>query len=149
MPRKKKGEKKKKEPPDIDWASDQNFNAFEPIVYVEMDRQCFVFKDQLDRFEALMRSKFPQTIFHVVVNSKLLLGEAGSPRNGSFEIWFAQNARCKEELMWTAVAKGPPRRLKFSTNEYEDLWPLMKKILARYYKVEEPKSTEDLDDEDE
>lgn len=143
-PKKKKSKEKrmKKEPIlEIDYASDQYFKPSEPIVYVEMDRQCFVFKEQLDVFETIMKSKFPQTIFHIVTNPTKIVGELG-PRHGSFEIWFAQNGRCPEELLWSGVNKGPPRKLKFSNNEYEDLWPQIKKILGRFYKLEE------IDEED-
>lgn len=149
MPPKKKKQSKrpKKEPiPDIDLASDEHFKPLEPIVYVEMDKNCFVFKEQLDNFEQLMQAKFPQTKFHFLINTKHLVGEQG-PRNGSFEIWFAQNARCKEELLWTGIDKGPPRRLKFSKNDYLDLWPNIKKILTRFYQLDEMGSNEEVDNE--
>lgn len=147
MPPKDKSKPKrvKKEPvEEIDLASDQYFKPSEPIVYIEIEKQCFVFKEQMDKFQNLLQSKFPNVKFHIIVNSKKLLGES-APRTGSFEIWFAQNARCKEELLWTGVHKGPPRRLKFSKNDYEDLWPQIKKILLRYYKVEEPENEDDED----
>lgn len=143
--KKEKKGSKKKEPEEIDWASDAFFEPSEAIVNVEMDQSCFVFKEQLDIFQELLQTRFPQTTFRFVINSRKLVGESG-PRRGSFEIWFAQNARCNDELLWTGVKLGPPRRLKFSNNDYEDLWPQIKKILARFYQVEEPVKEEEDDD---
>lgn len=126
--------KGKKHAPDIDYASDEHFNPVESLIYLEHETRCFVYDKQKVKFEESLREQFPYRTFHVLVNRPALLGEKTPPRDGSFEIWLSQNARCERELLWSGVARGPPRRFKFPSN-YAQLWPQVKQIISRYYKM--------------
>lgn len=129
--------------PEIDWCADENFKPQEPLVFIEHDRRCFVYREQEELFEATLTAAFPDRIFHFLVNTLGRVGELG-PRDGSFEISFAQNARCVEEVLWSGLKKGPPRRLKFP-NDYAAFLPQLKKIMSRYFKMT---SAENLSEND-
>lgn len=118
---------------EIDWAAEENFNAAEPLVIVEYDRRCFVYREQAEQFESELRAAFPDRQFRMAINMPSRVGELG-PRDGSFELWLAQNARCEPEQLWSGVGSGPPRVLKFPP-DYAEFWPRIQKILMRFYKA--------------
>lgn len=129
MPAKKpqKAKKPKKVEVEIDWADDEHFDENLAMVYIEYDAMCYIFQEQVDLFMGKLTARFPNLKFLPMLNNKLRLGEAG-PRSGSFEIYIAQNARAPVKKLWSGIDKGPPRREKFS-NEYEECWPTVQKIL--------------------
>lgn len=137
MPKEKKAkkEKKKKEVvvPDTDWTAAPHFKENVCIVYIECCRKCFVFAEQAQLFFDMLCEHFPKHKFQMSVNSIFKLGEDG-PREGSFEIRIAQHARLNDELVWSGIKAGPPRRENFST-DYADVWPLIEKILSRKLKL--------------
>lgn len=128
-PKKKpqKAKKPKKVDVEIDWADDEHFNEYLAMVFIEYDAMCYIFQEQVDLFLGKLIARFPNLIFKPMLNTKLRLGEAG-PRSGSFEISIAQHARAAEKKLWSGIDKGPPRREKFS-NDYEECWPTVQKIL--------------------
>lgn len=139
---------KAKKPPavEFDYAADENFKPNEPLVHLEYDRRCFVYREQAELFAAQLGAAFPERTFHVLANLASRVGELG-PRDGSFEIWFAQNARCAAEQLWTGVQKGPPRRLKFPA-DYAELFPAAKRIMARYFKVPSAEKVDEAEEEE-
>jgi selT/selW/selH-like putative selenoprotein len=64
-------------------------------------------------------SEFPE--FQVLINQS-------KPRKGSFELIF-QDEKGQEQLLWTGIEKGPPKKLKFP--DHEELMPLIKKQIEK------------------
>lgn len=54
---------------------------------------------------------------------ELQLNPAGNPKRGSFEI------SVNEELIWSGLGKGPPRKLKFPDSE--ELIDKFRKVLKK------------------
>lgn len=130
----KKG-KKIKEIVEIDWAADEHFNPFVAIVYIEYDSKCFVYLQKVNEFKAELVEKYEKQKFEFVQNApSRMTGADNSPRYGSFEIEFAQNARLQTELLWSGIDRGPPRIEKFP-RYFDQLWPVITKILRRSLEI--------------
>lgn len=133
MPKPKKGKKKNEQIiPDVDWTLPELFKENVSIVYIECCRKCFVFTEQANLFFQMLCAQFPEREFRLAINSVFKLGE-NAPREDSFEITVAQNAKLPNELVWSGIAGGPPRREKFSP-DYANVWPVIQQIVTRKLK---------------
>lgn len=128
----KRDKKQKKEIIEIDYADDEHFDEQLAFVYIEFDNKCYVFEEQFQKFMLQLKKEIEHQKFHVISNAPSRLTETdGQPRRGTFEIYFAPNARVKPKLVWTAIDLGPPRRNKFP-EEYNDFVAQIKSILDKY-----------------
>lgn len=99
--------KKSKKNSPIDWATDEYFDPNRVMVYVECSNECPIYEQMaLDLIEFL-KKRFTNKEFLLILNRQQ------TPRIGAFEISVAQNAKLPEELVWSGIDRGPPRKEKF------------------------------------
>lgn len=75
----------------------------------EVCKSCHTYKRNANQIFNDISAQFPKKHFELVVN------EHGLSRRGSFEITLSKKKTVtgNSTLIWSGIAKGPPRKLKF------------------------------------
>ncbi|ALC42208.1 CG13186 [Drosophila busckii] len=128
----------------VDWAADENFTKERSIFFIEHTYECNIFQTKADECLSFFQDRIPERQFALMRNKN---GKQ-VPRDGAFEIGFAQNARTSQHVIWSGLDRGPPRRDKFPRN-YEDLYPDVQRVLKKFYPDKAVGMADDDEDEEE
>lgn len=108
---------------------DKLFNENQSVIKIEHCLECPIFAEKALEIFKILSEKFTRNKFHLLLNESEVDGMKIEPRDGAFEISFAKNCKQTYHVIWSGVAKGPPRRDKFPAN-LDDLARQMQKILV-------------------